>query len=109
MPTVKTNGQAVGQEELLKFWGDFYLKGLKNVLETQELSAKLTRELLTQSATLSAETVKTGRQYLEATNQALEGVVKAATENVKRTLDVVEQCSAPVRRQLNDLVKQASN
>ena len=46
-----------GQEQALRFWSDFYLSGLRNALEAQELTSKLTRELLTQSPTFSPETV----------------------------------------------------
>ena len=106
--TKTTNGATAGPEQFLKFWGDFYAQGLKNALEAQELSAKLVRELVTQSVGITAESVKAGREYLEATSEALETVSKASAENVKRTLEVLNNCSTPVRKQFDELVRTVS-
>jgi len=106
--TRTTNGETAGPEQFLKFWGDFYTQGLKNALEAQELSAKLVRELVTQSVHIMAGSVKAGREYLEVTNEALETVTKATSENVKRTLEVLEECSTPVRKQFDELVRTVS-
>jgi hypothetical protein len=103
---VKEAEAATGEAGLIGMWQTLYQNGTKAFLDTQEEFGRACNAMVDEGAKLSSEGIKIARQSLEAGNAVYESMVKATSENVKRTADVMTKLWVnPCRRQMEQFNK----